>query len=234
VASHSLASVRALLRIVSLTPFRGRRKVVILGDAERLVVQEASPEAANALLKALEEPPADTTILLTAAEPGLLLPTIRSRLVPIRVGPVGDAAVREFLTGALVPALKGPALERRVAAAGGLIGQALWDGQGEAEGGAARAQAVLGAARRGGAAWAQLALGQAPWGARGDFSALLDGIAGHLRSALAEDASRGDLAGVERHLAGLRLVDEARDGVGTNANPQLALAILARGLERVA
>jgi DNA polymerase-3 subunit delta' len=233
-ASHSLASVRVLLRTVGLTPFRAGRKVVILGDAERLVVQEASPEAANALLKALEEPPADTTIILTAAEPRALLPTIRSRVVPLRVGPVGDAAVREFLASEVTPPPQGPALERRVAAAGGLIGRALRAGEGGPEAGAARGQGILAAARRGPAAWAEAALGQAPWGARGDFSALLDGVGESLRAALADAAQRRDAAEVARRLAGLRLLDAAREGVWTNANPQLALAVLARGLERVA
>jgi DNA polymerase-3 subunit delta' len=232
-ASHSLASVRVLHRIVALTPFRGRRKVVILGDAERLVVQDASPEAANALLKALEEPPADTTIMLTAAEPQALLPTIRSRVVPIRVGPVGDDVVRRFLTEALTPAPAGAALERRVGAAAGLIGRALWAGDGGGEVGAVRAQALLAAVRRGGAAWAEAALGQPPWGARGDFAATLDGLAGTLRDALRSEADAGNRDAALRRLAALRLVDEARDGVGTNPNPQLVLAVLARELERV-
>jgi len=231
-ASHSLASVRVLQRIVGLTPFRSRRKVVILGDAERLVVQDASPEAANALLKVLEEPPADTTILLTAAEPQGLLPTIRSRVVPIRVGPVGDEVVRRFLTQALTPAPGGAALERRVSGAAGLIGRALW-ADGGAEGGVVRAKAILAAVGRGGAAWAEAALGQAPWGARGDFAATLDGLAGTLRDALKNAVDAGNRDGTVRRLAALRLVDEARDGVGSNTNPQLVLAVLARELERV-
>jgi DNA polymerase III subunit delta' len=233
-ASHPLASVRVLQRIVALTPFRARRKVVILGDAERLVVQEASTEAANALLKILEEPPADTTVLLTVAEPRALLPTIRSRVVPIRVGPVGDTVVREFLTSEVSPQPSGAALERRVAAAGGLIGRALWTGDGAVESGAARAEAFLGAVRRGAAAWTEAALGQAPWGARGDFAASLDALALRLRDDLARAAAAGDRRVLARGLTALRAVDQARDGIGTNVNPQLLLAVLAGDLERVA
>ena len=59
----------------------GARKVFIIGDAERMVPQEGSDMAANALLKLLEEPPANTFIILTSSEPGALLPTIRSRVV---------------------------------------------------------------------------------------------------------------------------------------------------------
>ena len=57
----------------------------MIGDAERMVAQEGSDQAANAFLKLLEEPPADTTLILTSSEPGALLPTIRSRSVSVRV-----------------------------------------------------------------------------------------------------------------------------------------------------
>lgn len=230
-ASHGLATVRLLQRIVALTPFRGRRKVVILGDAERLVVQEANPEAANALLKVLEEPPADTTLLLTAAEPQALLPTIRSRVVPLRIGRVAAEAVREFLRRELPAAPKGAALERRVEAADGLIGRAVaLDARGADA--AARADDVLAAARGGAARWAEAALRQAPWGARGEFGATLEALAARLRAGLVEAAARGDRNDLTRGLAALRAVDRAWEGTATNVNPQLALAVLARELER--
>src|SRR5688500_9017154 len=56
-ASHSMASVRLLQRRASLTSVEGGPRVFIVGNADRLVPQESSPEAANALLKLLEEPP---------------------------------------------------------------------------------------------------------------------------------------------------------------------------------
>src|SRR5207248_3474249 len=59
-ASHGIAAVRLLLRRLVLTPALSRRKVFLIGDAERLVSQTGAEAAANALLKALEEPPADT------------------------------------------------------------------------------------------------------------------------------------------------------------------------------
>jgi hypothetical protein len=88
--------------------------------------------------------------------------------------------------------------------------------------------------KRGAVAWAEAALGQPPWGARGDFSALLDGMAELVRGSLSSAAERSDTAAVARGLEALRLIDVTREGVGTNVNPQLALAVLARGLERVA
>ena len=47
----------------------------------------SSPEAANAFLKLLEEPAADTLVFLTSSRPGALLPTIRSRVLEVRVTP---------------------------------------------------------------------------------------------------------------------------------------------------
>src|SRR5207253_2102082 len=81
-----------------LSPALARRKVFIVGEAERMVSQEGSEQAANAFLKLLEEPPADTAIILTSSEPGALLPTIRSRVVNVRVGPLADAEVKTFLS----------------------------------------------------------------------------------------------------------------------------------------
>jgi DNA polymerase-3 subunit delta' len=100
----------------------GRRKVFLIGDAERLIPQQANPEAANALLKVLEEPPADTVLILTAAEPDRLLPTILSRVVRTRVLSVPDSVVTSFMQSEM-PELKNQA--RAVAAAEGCIGKLL-------------------------------------------------------------------------------------------------------------
>ena len=231
-AGHWLATVRLLQRVASITPFRARRKVLILGDAERLVVQEANLEAANALLKLLEEPPADTTIVLTASEPQALLPTIRSRTVPVRVGRLPDATVAAFVAQEIDSRLTGPSLEHRVAQADGRIGLALP----KADGGRAveRARAVLQAAQAGAVQWSTLALGQPPWGARGDFSGTLDALTVELRALLVRAADAGDRAALERRLAALGEVYAVQQTVGTNVNPQLALAELGRALEQVA
>lgn len=230
-ASHSLASVRLLQRVVALTPYEGRRKVVIVGDAERLVVQESSPEAANALLKVLEEPPADTTVMLTAADPQALLPTIRSRLVPVRVPRVSDEAVRAFLGTELDPPVTGRALERRTLLAEGRIGRALWEA--EAGDGADRAaEELLGAIEQGPAGWLPRALAQGQWAARGEFSDLLDALAVRLRARL-EAAAQGGDERAQRWLRALERVEETREAAQGNANPQLQLAALASDLEKV-
>ncbi|MFQ6047097.1 MAG: ATP-binding protein [Gemmatimonadales bacterium] len=229
-ASHSLASVRLLQRSVALTPFEGRRKVVILGDAERLVVQEASPEAANAMLKVLEEPPADTTLILTAADPQALLPTIRSRLIPFRVPRVTDEAVRRFLTSEIDPPPEGHALERLVVLAEGGIGRALAGLDGAEDDADRAAQALLDAVRKGPEVWLPLALKQPPWAARGDFSAALDALAVRIRARLEEGAAL-EGAALRPWLEALRRVERTRAEAQTNANPQLALAVLAEDLE---
>src|SRR5262249_14208360 len=54
---HFVSTSRLLLRRAALTPAAGRKKVFVIAEADRLVPQEANPEAANALLKLLEEPP---------------------------------------------------------------------------------------------------------------------------------------------------------------------------------
>ncbi len=67
-------NVRGLNQFLHLSAADGGRRVVILDCADEMNVQ-----AANALLKMLEEPPARTTLLLIAHQPAGLLPTIRSR-----------------------------------------------------------------------------------------------------------------------------------------------------------
>ncbi len=227
---HPLASIRYVQRIAALTPYRASHKVIVIGNADRLVVQEASPEAANALLKLLEEPPADTVLLLTASQPQALLPTIRSRVVPIRVGRVSDEAVREFLVTETSPAPASAELDRRVLLAEGSIGRALAD-DGAGSGGQRAANDVLRAVAGGPAEWALRALGQTPWAARGDFSTMLDALALSLRRGLEERARRGDAGAVRRWVAAVRRVDETRAAARGNLNPQLALAVLSRDLE---
>lgn len=66
--------VRALIDWTTRTSARGRGKVAVLHPAQALNLQ-----AANALLKTLEEPPPNTRLLLSCADPARLLPTVRSR-----------------------------------------------------------------------------------------------------------------------------------------------------------
>ena len=60
-------------------------------------IDDCNPQAANALLKTLEEPPAETTFLLVSHRPGSLLPTIKSRCHALALRPLPDADVRAVL-----------------------------------------------------------------------------------------------------------------------------------------
>src|SRR5262249_19838606 len=122
-ASLSLASVRLLVRRLALTPGMGTHKVFVVGDADRLQTQLASPEAANALLKSLEEPPANTTMILTSSQPDTLLPTIVSRMVRIKTHRAPDSVVTSFVQNELSDVKSGPAVQEMVSRAEGCIGK---------------------------------------------------------------------------------------------------------------
>jgi len=93
-----LGVITSLKRRAARRPTMAEGPVFIVGQAELLVPQEASPEAANALLKLLEEPPGQARFILTSSEPGMLLPTIRSRTVPVHVPALPRETVRDFLS----------------------------------------------------------------------------------------------------------------------------------------
>lgn len=104
-------------------PSMAEGPVFIVGQAELLVPQESSPEGANALLKLLEEPPGQARFILTSSEPGLLLPTIRSRTVPLQVGRIPDEDVMALLVEhrGVTPEVAA----RAAAVSGGAPGRAL-------------------------------------------------------------------------------------------------------------
>nr|WP_295886940.1 AAA family ATPase [uncultured Devosia sp.] len=81
-------------------------------------IDDCNPSAANALLKTLEEPPADTIFLLISHRPGQLLPTIKSRCHNLALRPVGGDDVRAVLLEH-DPALGQAELDRAIALAGG-------------------------------------------------------------------------------------------------------------------
>jgi DNA polymerase-3 subunit delta' len=241
-ASHSMASVRLLQRHASLTSVEGGRRVFIIGDADRLVPQESSQEAANALLKLLEEPPAGSLFLLTTVDPRRLLPTIRSRAVPVRLSRLADSEVRDFLGHELDPAPAAPAVEERVAVGAGSIGDAL--AAGDETGKAYRAAGqLLEAVLSGSADRYERALKQAPFSARGEFTAMLDALAETLG-----DAARGGFGQAGRRpvpaallqrtepaalLRAMERVAEAREAAYGNVNPQILLAVLGEDLAEV-
>jgi len=79
-------SARSVADFLRLTPAEGGWRLVVVDGAEHL-----NRNAANALLKVLEEPPQRAVLLLVCASPGRLLPTIRSRCRRLRLGELGPA-----------------------------------------------------------------------------------------------------------------------------------------------
>ena len=110
--------IRKLNRFFGLSATDGGHRVVIVDSADEMNVN-----AANALLKMLEEPPARTTLLLISHQPSRLLPTIRSRCRTLRLKPLSPEDMQLALaqTGATLPENS----EHLAALASGSIGVAL-------------------------------------------------------------------------------------------------------------
>jgi len=220
-ASHGIASVRLVLRRLALTPALGHRKVFVIGDAERLVPQTGAEAAANALLKALEEPPADTVFVLTSSDPNALLPTIQSRVVRIRVARNADSIVAVFAQRVLGVRSQRE-LAQLVTLADGCIGKLLASGEG-GRGSAEAAEAFRAAVAQGAVQRFAFALSQQPFQARGGFTEMLDGLLEQLRQQARQGGS-GETAKVVEAIAS---VLEARELAQGNVNPQLVAAVLA-------
>jgi DNA polymerase-3 subunit delta' len=225
-ASHGIASVRLLLRQLVLTPALARRKVFIIGDAERLVPQPGADAAANAVLKALEEPPSDTVFLLTSSEPSALLATIVSRVVRVRVARNADSIVALFAQRELGVKSQRDA-EQRVAAADGCIGRLLATSD-RGAGGTEAAARFLAAVGGDPTERYALALAHQPFQARGAFTAMIDGVLERLRQ---QARGGGDVRG---KVEALRQALTARGLAQGNVNPQLLAAVLGDQLAELA
>lgn len=85
-------SVRSLLRFLRVHAFQGRYKVAVVADAHRLTA-----EAANALLKTLEEPPPASLIFLLTSNRSAILPTVLSRCQQVRFDPYPEDELARLL-----------------------------------------------------------------------------------------------------------------------------------------
>jgi DNA polymerase-3 subunit delta' len=221
-------------RRLALRRFEGRRRFVVLDPADAM-----NPQAQNALLKTLEEPPEDTTLVLVASSPDALLPTIRSRCLRVPFGPIPAAEVAARLEA------EGRAPERaRLAAAlsGGSLGRALAvdDAALEAQAAAVRGAASLDPEDAG--AW--LAFAREHGGSREEAQALCELLLVWLRDVAAAQAGGAelvlaDLAGATRGAAAAlspaealrrrREVRRTAAALRQNASPVLALERLLIG-----
>jgi DNA polymerase-3 subunit delta' len=247
-----LAAARDLRRKAQRRPSMGPHQVFIIADAEALAPQESSSEAANALLKLLEEPPTGTTLILTSAEPGRLLPTIRSRTTHFHLPHLSTEEVTEFLVS---EAAVDPKEARRAAALSrGAIGRALGFLRKEEEPGPLEEtrrhamELLLAALASGPEAAIEAAMSFKPVGARG--LRVLFNFLEECLSDLARTASQGHSApgggdeslfhqAVERWgiqpvsiPPAMDRVDEARALATGNVNPQLVIFGLLHDLRR--
>ena len=226
-----VATVRAIVQSAALKPAIARRKVFIIGDAERMVAQEGSDQAANAFLKLLEEPPADTTIILTSSEPGALLPTVRSRVVSVRAHPLTDSEMKAFAADpAIAPLLdlgaKAAELIRAAAGAPGRLAER--DAWAAAIDQATRFLDAASSPDRG--RRARVALSQGASGARGKFSETLEALTALLHERAQAAVSRGEDQRARGASHAIALVEQTKELTTTNVNPQLLTAALLRDL----
>lgn len=229
-----VATVRAIVQAASVSPAMGRRKVFIVGDAERMVPQEGAEFAANALLKLLEEPAANTTVILTSSESGALLPTIRSRVVNVRVAPLPARDVELFLSDpnvaeALRRTHPKTSTAEHVRIAEGAPGRLF--GSTEREIAIAGARRLLESALTGDRSkTVRAALAQGSTKARGAFSDTLDELTALLAERARAAVSRGDdptALGASRAIA---TVEQAKTLASGNVSPALIAATLLRTL----
>jgi DNA polymerase-3 subunit delta' len=193
---------QAVVAAAARTPFESRRRVFVLEDAHTL-----NDQAANRLLKTLEEPPPFAHFILLAPTPRELLPTIASRCQQVRFDPLPPARIEERLMDRLA--------DRGARAFAGAPGEGA-PGEQERPMGTGGEPATADATTL--AACARLGLGDArlagrlsgEWGSR-----LRERVEGFVRGAIS-----GDTAG----RPWLELLQAARDA-GTSAGEDLAARV---------
>ena len=227
-----VATVRAIVREAALSPALAKRKVFVIGDAERMVPQKDTDFAANAFLKLLEEPPADTTLILSSSEPGGLLPTIRSRVIGVRVAPVADTAVGDFLADPLVKKQLRSEHSRTsdaelVGLAAGAPGRLL--ASASLKEATQQAQRLLDAAISGDRSVGyRVAFGQGAARARGSFTDTLDALEVLLHHRVHSAVGSGDERLGSGAARALEVVERVKEQASGNVNPQLLTASLIR------
>jgi len=121
----SVDEIRRLSDFFGMTSGAGGWRVAIVDTAD-----DMNDNAANALLKMLEEPPANAMLLLLSNTPGRLLPTIRSRCQRLELRPLDDATLEQALARHL-PEMTGSERAAMARLSGGSIGAALMLATGE-------------------------------------------------------------------------------------------------------
>lgn len=114
----TVEEVRRLKNFFAMSATDGGRRIVIVDSAD-----EMNSNAANAILKVLEEPPARTTLLLVSHQPSRLLPTIRSRCRELRLGTLNPDEMADALSQAGADVETSP--QALAELSGGSVGEAI-------------------------------------------------------------------------------------------------------------
>jgi DNA polymerase-3 subunit delta' len=227
-------TTRLLVQRASRAPALARCKVFVVGEADRMVPQTSSPEAANMFLKLLEEPQPSTHLLLTSSEPGSLLPTIRSRVIEVRMRPLPPAGVRSFLAlPAAAPLAAQGTVDELVELSHGAPG-AIVDAAPRAAA-VRRARTLLDAAVQHRDRIYAVAYAQGAAGARGGFSDALDALTELVHARTRAAATGGDERAAGAGSRAMVAIEEAKRDAERNATPQLtAFRLLTRLSETLA
>jgi DNA polymerase-3 subunit delta' len=232
-----VATVRFLDTQASRTPALARRKVFVVGDADRMAQQEGAEVAANAFLKLLEEPPADTWVIATTSAMGSLLPTIRSRVVAVRVPRLDDASMRAFMSDphvaeALVKADVPKSESERLLLAQGAPGTLL--SASVRKNSLDEAKRFIDAAVSGNRAdLMKVAFVQGHSGARAGYSDTLDALTIALYDRMKTGTQRNDPTMASSSSRAIELVEEAKRLADANVSPLLISAKLLTDLAAV-
>jgi len=113
-----IEQIREVVDRAGYRPFEGRRRVVIIDDADALGIP-----AQDAVLKTLEEPPSTSVFVLVTDRPDVLLPTVRSRCQRLRFGPMDVADVAAILVRD--HEMSSTEAHAAAAASGGSVGRAV-------------------------------------------------------------------------------------------------------------
>ncbi len=235
-----LAAVENLRSQADRRPSISKRAVFVVEDADKMAPQEANPEAANAFLKLLEEPPAFACIVIASSRRDALLPTILSRTVPLRVSPLPVASVEAYLAEQLgVSADRARSVARQADGAVYRARQILEDVGRDSR---IAADMLLAAALAGEASGRYRAASRlSARGARGQFEPTLEALRRRLRDLLCEMSGASsevfDPAGLAALAKGrtvtsaavlrsLKSLEAAFEDLGRNLNPQAAAALL--------
>jgi DNA polymerase-3 subunit delta' len=223
----SVDEIRKLAGFFGMTSGAGGWRVAIVDTAD-----DMNDNAANALLKMLEEPPANAMLLLLSHAPGRLLPTIRSRCQRLELRPLDDAMLEKMLSREL-PEMGAGERASLARVSGGSIGAALTLATGDGAALAQEADRLIDNAREPDLL-ALLGLGEKLFRMRDGLEQFGEFLTQSLSDRIRAKAQDG-AAGLERWVAVLGRIEQGFGrAVALNLEPRQVVLSTARDLSRVA